>query len=170
MPYTACTFIYFNWWSPYPSIIWSLKKVPFSGGASRYRILQRVPLGIIKQPWSKLLGRGRSSSSKWRISPPPLPLPPVHSCINTINITWEDGDSRNRLLEQHSQILLRGRIKQSTVVCLARLISHTHFVLSFFLHCFVILWFNFILGFNFYFPLFQTHYHTIPRAKKKKKI
>ena len=55
--------------------------------------------------------------------PPPLPpLPLVHSCINAINIAWGEGDSRNRLLQQHSQILLRGRIrvnlaKYSSVSC-----------------------------------------------------
>ena len=30
------------------------------------------------------------------------------------------------------------------------------------------LWFNFIPGLIFYFPLSQTHYHTLPYPKKRK--
>ena len=29
------------------------------------------------------------------------------------------------------------------------------------------LWFNLIVGFKFYFHLFQTHYHTLPYLKKQ---
>ena len=32
------------------------------------------------------------------------------------------------------------------------------------------LWFNLIVGFKFYFHLFQTHYHTLPYLKNKVKI
>ena len=106
--YTACTFIY------YFPILQLVKSLPFYLRPKKGTLFGRsVPVqdiiestpGNDKTTLVKTLERrtqvvARQNDAFPLTSPPSPshPLPAVHSCINTINIAWGEGDSRNRLL------------------------------------------------------------------------
>ena len=69
--------------------------------------------GVLIQPWSKLLGYQRNSWSKWGIFllSPSTPGAMLALCLQVSTLLWGGGDSRNRLLQQHFQTLIRSKIR-----------------------------------------------------------